>query len=104
LSNEKAVRESTAQSFAEHNPVLDWIDYSYTHDELIEFLQRFSYSIAERLDENSVKYRFVRTVQAYFSMDLSKPGEALQADFDVELKQAISHMLEKRSSNQVGVQ
>ncbi|MBX9913634.1 MAG: DUF262 domain-containing protein [Pseudomonadaceae bacterium] len=104
LSNEKAVRESTAQSFAEHNPVLDWIAYSYTHDELIEILQRFSYSIAERLDKNSVKYRFVRTVQAYFSMGLSKSGEALQAGFDAELKQVISHMLEKRSSNQAGVQ
>jgi len=104
LSNEKAVRESTAQSFAEHNPVLDWIAYSYTHDDLIEILQRFSYPIAERLDENSVKYRFVRTVQVYFSMGLSKSGESLQADFDVELKQVISHMLEKRSSNQAGVQ
>ena len=51
-----------------------------------------------------MKYRFVRTVQAYFSMGLSKPGEALQADFDFELKQVISHMLEKRSSNQAGVQ
>lgn len=104
LSNEKAVRESTAQSFAEHNPVLDWIACSYTHNELIDILQRFSYSISERLDANSVKYRFVRTVQAYFSMGLSEPDEVLQADFDVELKQVISRMLEKRSSNQAGAQ
>ena len=102
LSNEKAVRESTAQSFVELNPVLDWIAYSYTHDELIETLQGFSYSIAERLDENGVKYRFVRTVQAYFSMSLNEPGEALHTNFDVELKQAISEMFKKRSSSLAG--
>lgn len=104
LSNEKAVRESTAQSFAEHNPVLDWIAFSYTHDELIETLQKFSYVTAERLDVNSVKYRFLRSVQVYFSMGLSEPGDALQADFDVQLRQAISRMLLERSSNQAGVQ
>lgn len=102
LSNEKAVRESTAQSFAEHNPVLDWIAHSYTHAELIETLQGFSYSIAVRLDANSVKYRFVRAVQAYFSMSLSASGEVLQPDFDAELKQAICRKLQKSSFNQVG--
>ncbi|MFG0525015.1 DUF262 domain-containing protein [Pseudomonas sp. zjy_9] len=104
LSNEKAVRESTAQSFAEHNPVLDWIAHSYTHAELIETLQGFSYLIAERLDANSVKYRFVRTVQAYFSMNLSAPGEALQSDFDTALKQAISRKFQKSSFDLVGEQ
>jgi len=103
LSNEKAVRESTAQSFVENNPVLDWIAHSYTHDELIESLQMFSYLISERLDDGSVKYRFVNAVQRYFSMNLSKPGEVLRAGFDVELKQAICSMLERRSSNKVGV-
>ena len=101
LSNEKAVRESTAQSFAEQNPVLDWIAHSYTHAELIETLQGFSYPIAERLDANSVKYRFVRTVQAYFSMSLSASGEALRADFDTELKQAICRTLQKISFSHV---
>lgn len=104
LSNEKAVRESTAQSFAEHNPVLDWIAHSYTHAELIETLQGFSYRIAERLDANSVKYRFVRTVQAYFSMNLSPPGEPVQPDFDTALKQAIFRKLQKSSFKHVGEQ
>lgn len=104
MSNEKAVRESTAQSFAKDNPVLDWIASSYTHDELIETLQRFSYAIAERLDANSVKFRFVQTVQAYFSMTLNLPGEALKRDFDDELKRAISRMLNQNASRLVGDQ
>ena len=81
--------------------MLDWIAHSYTHAELIETLQGFSYPIAERLDANSVKYRFVRTVQAYFSMSLSASGEALRADFDTELKQAICRTLQKISFSHV---
>lgn len=104
LSNEKAVRESTAQSFAKDNPVLDWVASSYTHDELMETLQRFSYVISERLDANSVKFRFVRTVQAYFSMTVNQPGEALKVEFDDELKRAISRVLNQDASHLSGVQ
>ncbi|CAI8882762.1 DUF262 domain-containing protein [Pseudomonas jessenii] len=102
LINDKAVRESTAQSFVHKNPVLDWIASSFTHDELVETLKRFECPISNRLDENSVKFRFVRTVQEYFSMPLAKPGEALQDTYDKELKQAIDRMLVKHSLNQVG--
>lgn len=104
LINEKAVRESTAQSFVEKYPVLDWIASSFTHDELVETLKKFEYPIANRLDENSVKFRFVRTVQGYFSMPLIEPGEALNDTFDNELKQAISRMLEMLSLSRVGAQ
>ncbi|MCY1185156.1 hypothetical protein D9M73_259120 [compost metagenome] len=96
------MRESTAQSFVHKNPVLDWIASSFTHDELVETLKRFECPISNRLDENSVKFRFVRTVQEYFSMPLAKPGEALQDTYDKELKQAIDRMLVKHSLNQVG--
>ena len=104
LINEKAVRESTAQSFVEKYPVLDWVASSFTHDELIKTLKKFDYPIASRLDANSVKFRFVRAVQGYFSMPLIESGEALNENFDNELKQAIIHMLEVPSLNQAGAQ
>lgn len=102
LINEKAVRESTAQSFVEKYPVLDWIASSFTHEELIETLKKFDYPIASRLDKNSVKFRFVRAVQEYFSTPLIESGEALSGAFDNELKRAISHMLEVVSLNRAG--
>lgn len=102
LTNEKAVRESTAQSFAEHNPVLDWIVSSYTHAELIETLQDFSYVASRRLDANSVKYRFVCAVQTYFSMSPLAAGEALPSDFDSELKQAIRRKLHNNAVSPAG--
>lgn len=104
LINEKAVRESTAQSFVEKYPVLDWVASSFTHDELIKTLKKFDYPIASRLDANSVKFRFVRAVQGYFSMPLIESGEALNENFENELKQAIIHMLEVPSLNQAGAQ
>lgn len=103
LINDKAVRESTAQSFVQKYPVLDWIASSFTHEELVETLKRFECPISYRLDENSVKYRFVRTVQTYFSMPGTKPGEALQETYDNEFKRAITRMLMMITSGQESV-
>lgn len=94
VMNEKAVRESTAQSFAREIPVLDWIAGSFTHEQVIETLKTFSYHVTNRLDDNSVKYRFVRAVQEYFSIPQVQPGEQLSDAYDNELKQAISKKLE----------
>lgn len=94
VMNEKTVREDTAQSFVRDNPILDWIAGSFSHNQLIETLKAFSYRVSNRLDDNSVKYRFVRAVQAYFSIPQVQPGDQLSDAYDNELKQAISHKLE----------
>lgn len=93
LVNGKAVRESSAQSFVKHHPMLDWIATSFTHDELMQTLKSFRYSVANRLDPNSVKYRFVRSVQGYFSMPLVESGETMSDAFDDEFKNAIRRKL-----------
>ncbi|GJN55057.1 hypothetical protein CF344_17775 [Pseudomonas aeruginosa] len=98
--NEKAVREDTAQSFVRTTPLLDWIAGSFTHDQLIETLKGFSYRVSNRVDNNSVKYRFVRAVQTYFSIPSIQPGEQLSDDYDTQLKQAITLKLETLRLNQ----
>lgn len=103
LINEKAVRESSAQSFVKDHPMLDWIAASYTHEVLMEALKNFKYPIANRLDANSVKYKFVRTVQAYFSMSPVEPGDALSDTFDDELKGAIRRQLKTLPMSQAAI-
>nr|WP_246881759.1 MULTISPECIES: DUF262 domain-containing protein [unclassified Pseudomonas] len=104
LINEKAVRESSAQSFVKDHPMLDWIAASFTHDELMVTLKNFRYSVANRLDSNSVKYRFVRSVQGYFSMPLVESGDTLSDAFDDEFRNAISRKLEVFPMNKAAVQ
>jgi hypothetical protein len=99
LTNEKMVRESTAQKFARENPVLDWIAASYNHEQLMQFLRDFTYDVdPNNLDEPGVKLHFVQCVKAQLGMvSLPKEGEALALAYDHALQEAIQQKTMIRS-------
>lgn len=102
LSNEKAVRESTAQRFASDHPVLDWIAASYTHEQLMIYLKNFTYTVApQNLDTpNGIKRRFVDGVSQALDIKIPPLGEgedfstAVAASFDASLQAAIERTLD----------
>ena len=91
LSNEKMVRESTVQKFSRETMVLDRIAGSHSHEELMQYLQRFSYQVdASHLERNGVKSRFVRSVGEQLGMPPlpDEPQDMAQA-YDKALQAAI---------------
>ena len=78
LTNETTVRESTVQAFEKKEMVLDHIVASYSHDELLTYLQEFKYSVdPTSLKGNSVKARFVNSVKIQFELDLPEEPKSV---------------------------
>ncbi|MGO4390642.1 DUF262 domain-containing protein [Variovorax sp. M-6] len=91
LSNEKMVRESTVQKFSRETMVLDRIAGSHSHEELMQYLQRFSYQVdASNLERNGVKSRFVRSVGEQLGMSpLPDEPQDMARAYDKALQAAI---------------
>lgn len=89
LSNKTTVRESTVQAFARSSPVLDQIVASYSHDELMEYLQAFTYIVdSGSLKQGTVKFKFITNVAR--ELDLA----ALPADPDALAKCYDHHLVD----------
>jgi len=96
VSNKKTVRESTVQAFAREHPVLDWVASSYTHQQLLGYLQGFSYTVdPNNLDTaGSVKRRFVDAVCATLNLELDvNDASQIKELFDSQLQSAITQMV-----------
>lgn len=94
LSNKTTVRESTVQAFARASQVLDQIVASYSHDELMAYLQSFSYVVDPGgLDGRSVKRTFIRRLAEEIGMDaLPTDPNALAQQYDDNLVNAIHRL------------
>jgi len=90
VSNQKTVREDSIPAFIKsNNYIFDKILMSFTHEELIESLKQFSYSVNENnLEGNTVKARFVNRTNSYFSLNLN--GGKIIDIYDSCLKQSIT--------------
>lgn len=100
LINEKAVRENSVPGFVRTQPLLDWIATSFTHEQAMGALSRCAYKVDPRVDERSVKLRFVQAVQTYFELPLTDARKGLDPDFDTTLKQAIQGRLAHMGATQ----
>ncbi len=96
LSNDQAVKEGSVQAFVRDQPVLDWIASSFTHAELMGYLQAFTVKVsAGSLDKpNSVKYKFVRKVSEVMGFELPESAADIASGFDQSFKNAIGTKLE----------
>lgn len=94
LTNDKAVRESSADSFITQTPVYDWLLASFTPEQCIERLSAFNYTVSmENLGEkdSGVKARFFAVTSAYFEKITGTPLD--KSDYDRSLTQAIARAL-----------
>lgn len=90
LTNEKMVRESTVQSFVFNTPILDWINASFNHRQMMEFLQNHRYDVDEHnIAANTVKGKFIMGVKDWFKLDLPADNVLLAQEYDAVLQAAI---------------
>jgi len=69
LVNQKAVRESTIQAFVRDNHLFDTIMMSFTHQQLVDTLSKFTYVCDNTNAEGSgAKGGFIGRVEDYFDM------------------------------------
>lgn len=96
LSNKSTVRESTCQAFARSSQLLDVIVASHNHEELIEHLRAFKYTVdANGLapEDKGTKRRFVCAIGSALDFDqLPEDAAELAKRYDSLLVGAIDRM------------
>lgn len=96
------VREKSIQKFAKESQLLDWIDRSYSHEQLMRYLQSFTYSFTEFEKKNSgVKKRFLDDVKNVVQLSLDSEGKVELQQFDSELQKAIQHIIIKNNNHEI---
>ena len=96
LSNQKTVRESSVQAFVRDTPVLDWIASSFTHSQLMVYLQGFRYEVdSSNLDakSTSVKKGFVDAVAKSLNVKLPEDKFQIAKSYDEQLIKGISDLV-----------
>jgi hypothetical protein len=101
LKNRKTVREDSISSFVRECHVLDWITTAYQHQQLIDHLQNYHYTVsADNIGSefSGVKQQFLDGLADHFAIDIkNQSGEQLAKDFDKQLKHAIKEKLANNS-------
>lgn len=94
LIKDVSVREDGVQAHLRDNSLLDWIASAHTHEELLIYLRAYTYTVsAEQLDKNSIKKRFVESVDSTLNLHLPWPDpQRLADDYDAELRSAIERI------------
>jgi hypothetical protein len=89
-----SVREDGVQAHLRHNSLLDWIASVHTHEELLSYLRGYTYTVsAEQLDKNSIKKRFVESVDSTLNLHLPWPDpQRVAGEYDAQLRTAIERI------------
>lgn len=88
------VREKSVQKFAKEKQLLDWIDSSYNHEQLMNHLQVFTYTFEKfKREYSGVKARFMSRITAQDALNFSLPDEIVAEDFDTALQNAIKKII-----------
>jgi len=91
VSNKKAVRADSVPEFLKGHKVLDLIAYSFTAEQVFEYLDCFELKVDPNgLNENTVKRYFVEKTNTYFGLGMQQTQYA--AKFAEQLSQKIREL------------
>ena len=93
------VREKSVQKFAKDGQLLDWIESSYNHEQLIHFLQNFTYKFeAFKLQEGGVRQRFLMGIKGEDALHIKLDENVEEKSFDTALQKAIKNVVIEKDS------